>query len=150
MSNSYKPGGGNKLQPYIPAGNGDRSGEYTNKPANQTSATQKRGVLNCRIRNVRFGYNFCHSSLVRKVTHFYISDQGVSISKTGTPNSVTKRIVNQFVVEERFYNSKGEAYLDIDYTCHGNPKRHPYVPHIHRWHKNEAGILERGDWEVFQ
>ena len=32
MSDSYKPGGGNKPQPYIPAGNGEKSGEYTDKP----------------------------------------------------------------------------------------------------------------------
>lgn len=26
-----KPGGGNKPEPYIPAGNGEHSGEYTDK-----------------------------------------------------------------------------------------------------------------------
>ncbi|MCQ2087033.1 MAG: hypothetical protein MJZ37_03050 [Bacilli bacterium] len=150
MSNSYKPGGGNKPQPYIPAGNGDKSGEYTNKSTNQTSINQKRGVMNCNIRNKRFSYNFCHSSLVQKVTDTFISDQGVSIPKIGKPNSVSKKIIDGYVVTERYYNSKGEVYLDIDYTCHGNPKRHPIVPHIHRWNKNEAGILERGGWEVFQ
>ena len=69
---------------------------------------------------------------------------------SGKPNSASKKVINGYVATERYYNSKGEAYLDIDYTCHGNPKRHPYVPHIHRWHKNEAGILERGEWEAFQ
>ncbi len=29
MSGLTKPGGGNKPQPYIPAGNGDQSGQYT-------------------------------------------------------------------------------------------------------------------------
>jgi len=31
MQDYYKPGGGNKPQPYIPAGNGEESGEYTFK-----------------------------------------------------------------------------------------------------------------------
>ena len=33
MSHLYniKVGGGNQMQPYVPAGNGDKSGEYTNK-----------------------------------------------------------------------------------------------------------------------
>ena len=29
MQDNFKPGGGSKPQPYIPAGNGERSGEYT-------------------------------------------------------------------------------------------------------------------------
>lgn len=150
MSNSYKPGGGNKPQPYIPAGNGEKSGEYTNKATSQASFKQKRGVLNCHIKNVKFRYNFCHSSLVKKVSETFISDPGVSIPRFGKPNSVSKKVINGYIATERYYNINGEAYLDIDYTCHGNPKRHPYVPHIHRWRKNESGILERGEWEVFQ
>jgi hypothetical protein len=34
-------------------------------------------------------------------------------------------------VPERYYNQEGMAYLDIDYTDHGNPKMHPNVPHEH-------------------
>ena len=51
---------------------------------------------------------------------------------------------------EEFYNNKGEAYLDIHYTCHGNSKNHPVVPHIHRWSKDENGVLTPGKWEDFQ
>ncbi len=32
MYNSMKPGGGGEMQPYVPKGNGDKSGEYTDKP----------------------------------------------------------------------------------------------------------------------
>jgi hypothetical protein len=64
-------------------------------------------------------------------------------------NSVIKKIVGGYVVSERYYN-KGEAYLDIHYTCHGNPKTHPVVPHIHRWSKDENGVLKPGKWEDFQ
>lgn len=80
----------------------------------------------------------------------FISGSGVQIPSNGRPNSVSKKIIGGYVVSERYYNNKGEAYLDIDYTCHGNPKAHPYVPHIHRWTKDESGILKRGKWEVFQ
>ena len=55
-----------------------------------------------------------------------------------------------YVVSERYYNNKGEAYLEIHYTCHGNPKTHPVVPHIHRWSKDENGVLKPGKWEDFQ
>ena len=144
---NYKPGGGNKLQPYIPAGNGEKSGEYTNK--NDYDSHYK-GVKNCFIKNKRCRYNFYNSKLVRKVTNTIISTQGVSIPIKHIPNSVSKKIINGYVVTERYYNEKGEAYLDIDYTCHGDSKNHPYVPHIHRWTKDENGELKRGPWEKFQ
>ena len=34
---------------------------------------------------------------------------------------------------ERHYGADGWADKDIDYTDHGNPKRHPKVPHTHPW-----------------
>ena len=149
--NNYKPGGGNKLQPYIPAGNGEKSGEYTDKSQSDVkSKDQPRGIRNCFIKNIPFGYNFRNSTLVGKVTKTFVSQKGVSISKYGNPNSVVKKIIDGYVVTERYYNSRGEAYLDIDYTCHKNPDAHPYVPHIHRWIINENGVLERQQWEKFQ
>ncbi|MCF0112394.1 MAG: hypothetical protein HUJ60_00245 [Bacilli bacterium] len=149
MSNSLKPGGGNKPQPYIPAGNGESSGEYTNKEPNKSLKREKR-IVNCCIRNIRCRYNFYNSKFVGRVVSTYKTTQGTSIPKTGKPNSVYKKLVNGFVVTERYYNNQGEAYLDIDYTCHGNSKKHPCVPHIHRWKKDENGELKRGEWEVFQ
>lgn len=150
MSNPYKPGGGNKPQPYIPAGNGEKSGEYTNKASNTTIKREERYAVNLCIKNIKFGFNFYHSKLVKKVTTTVLSDKGVSIPKVFKANCVSKKIINGYVVTERYYNNKGEAYLDIDYTCHGNPKKHPYVPHIHRWYKDENGNLKRDEWEAFQ
>ncbi len=147
MSNSYKPGGGNKQQPFIPAGNGERSGEYTNKT---TKDVPKLAILNCYIRNIVFKYNFCNSKLVQQVEKTFVSKQGESIRMFGTPNSVVKKIIDDYIVTERYYNDNGEAYLDIDYTFHGNLKKHPFVPHIHRWRKDANGKLERGKWEVFK
>ncbi len=146
---NYKPGGGNKPQPYIPAGNGDKSGEYTNKP--YISKPKQRNIKHCLIVNVKCEYNFYKSKLVKKVIHIYAWRDHSSIPSTGSPNTVIKKIVNGYVVSERYYNDKGEAYLDIDYTCHGNPKAHPEVPHIHRWYKDENGLLIRSKkWESFQ
>ena len=49
----------------------------------------------------------------------------------GQPNSVTQKTINGKITSERYYDENGNAYLDIDYTDHGNPKTHPIVPHQH-------------------
>lgn len=36
------------------------------------------------------------------------------------------------------------AYLDIDYTDHGNPKTHPTVPHEHSINFDDDGNMNRG------
>ena len=46
-------------------------------------------------------------------------------------NGVGKNIALK--IQERYYDENGEAKMDVDYTNHGNPKRHPKVPHRHRW-----------------
>ena len=147
MNNNYKPGGGNKPQPYIPAGNGEKSGEYTNKPV----TSKPNGVKHCFIRNIKRKCNFRNSKLVKGVKEYFAYRNHESIPSCGKPNSVVKKIVNGYVVSERYYNDIGEAYLDIDYTCHGNPKTHPEVPHIHTWYKDENGCLKRNEkWESFE
>lgn len=145
MSNTYKQGGGNRPQPYIPSGNGDKSGEYTYKGSIKNS-----NEISYNTRNKKGCFNFYKSSKVETVTQLFIAEKGESIPTNFIPNSVAKKVINDCVVTERYYNDKGEAYLDIDYSCHGNPKRHPSVPHIHMWFKDENGILIRGEWEDFQ
>ena len=145
---NQKPGGGNKLQPYIPAGNGKKSGQYTNKIVINN---EKHNILNCYIKNIKQKFNFLNSKLVRKVDICCTSPLGhISIPSTFTPNSVIKKMFNGYIESERYYNDKGEAYLDIDYTCHGKPNTHPVVPHIHSWKKDEFGNLQRSKWENFQ
>ena len=147
MFDNYKPGGGNKPQPYIPAGNGEKSGEYTDKPI----VSKHNGVKHCLIKNIKRKCNFKNSKLVKDVNEYFAHRNHDSIPSCGKPNSVVKKIVNGYVVSERYYNDIGEAYLDIDYTCHGNPKTHPEVPHIHRWYKDENGCLKRNEkWESFE
>lgn len=141
MFNNEKPGGGNKPQPYIPAGHGSKSGEYTNKPLSPND-------INCNIKNEGRKYNFKNSLLVRKVNICVSIGKGGKIGNEYKPNSVIKKVIDGFVVSERYFNQEGKAYLDIDYTCHGNPYTHPVVPHIHRWWYINGKFI-RGEMEDF-
>ena len=49
----------------------------------------------------------------------------------GEGNSVTQSYIGGKLIQERYYDSDGRAYLDIDYSNHGNPRTHPNVPHQH-------------------
>ena len=63
-----------------------------------------------------------------------------SIPMQGASNSVTQLYDNNGnLVQERYYGEDGNAYLDIDYSDHGNPKTHPTVPHQHHitWQDGE-------------
>lgn len=146
-----KPGGGNKPENYIPAGNGEHSGEYTNKPVTKENKQIKKisPDPNCKIRN-RIGlFNPRKSKLVGKVNHIHIAHWGYKIPTIYKPNTVIKKIVNGIIEQERYYDEKGETYLEIHYTNHGNPKAHPRVPHIHR-SKIVNGVYEHAPWEDFQ
>lgn len=50
-----------------------------------------------------------------------------------TPNSVVEKIIDNKIVTRRFFGKNGKVKLDIDFTNHGNPKKHPIVPHAHSW-----------------
>jgi len=41
----------------------------------------------------------------------------------------------------RYYGKSGKPDIDIHYTNHGNPKKHPKVPHRHKW-----GYDSKGKW----
>ena len=61
------------------------------------------------------------------------------------PNSVTQKLDKDSgdLLTERYYDKDGNAYLDIDYTNHGNTNQHPIVPHEHDI-KIEDGKINRG------
>ena len=60
--------------------------------------------------------------------------------KFGPPNSSKDRIDEEGnILTRRWYDEKGRAYRDVDFTNHGNPRRHPKVPHEHRWYWDESG-----------
>lgn len=55
-------------------------------------------------------------------------------------------VVDGELIQRRYYDEKGRADLDIDYTDHGNPKQHPKVPHRHDWYWPPSGPPSRGAW----
>ena len=87
-------------------------------------------------------YNSAGSSEVGTVSSGKIVGMGEKVPTTSTPNSVVQKRNGDKIIVERYYNEKGEPYLDIDYTDHGNPKRHPIVPHKHAI-KYENGEFDR-------
>ncbi len=56
-----------------------------------------------------------------------------NLKSTGIPNSRVSQYRNGKKYKERFYGADGRAYMDIHYTDHGNPARHPNVPHVQMW-----------------
>ena len=56
------------------------------------------------------------------------------IPESGTPNSSYDRVDDAGnVITRRYYDETGKATKDVDFTDHGNAKRHPEVPHEHDW-----------------
>lgn len=149
MDYPKKPGGGNKPEPYIPAGNGEKSGEYTNKDTGNTKIQRNVPDKNCYIKNEKGLYNPKKSSLVKKVQGIYSAPWGHKIPTIFKPNSVMKKIVNGYIEQERYFDENGETYLEIHYTNHGNPKAHPRVPHIHQ-SKIVNGTYQHAPWEEFK
>lgn len=41
--------------------------------------------------------------------------------------------------ERRYFDKNGKPDMDIHYTDHGNPKKHPKVPHRHDWKNGRPG-----------
>lgn len=94
-------------------------------------------------------YNKAGSSDVRKVDKINKIDTTNNKDKLeikGEPNSVTKNYKHGRMIQERYYDEKGDVYLDIDYTDHNNPKTHPIVPHQHNWYRDENGKPRRKEY----
>ena len=76
-------------------------------------------------------FNSAGSKSVNVVTYKTVA-KNKRIPMTAKSNSVKAKLDNSGkTIQERYYDSHGKAYLDIDYTDHGNPKMHPHVPHEH-------------------
>lgn len=89
-------------------------------------------------------YNGAGSQSVGKVDSVNITADEHTISKTGEPNSVSQNFKGGKLESERYYDEEGNAYLDIDYSDHGNPKTHPKVPHEHDIWFDDDGGFHRG------
>lgn len=88
-------------------------------------------------------YNSAKSKSIKKVDSVSTAKDLHTVPAHGTPNSVSKNYKDGKLDSERYYDSHGNAYLDIDYTDHGNPKTHPNVPHEHSITFDEDGKLKR-------
>ena len=75
-------------------------------------------------------YNTARSSSVKRVK-VVVNSMTHNVPVTYKPYSVYRKNSQIGLISERYYNGKGEPYLDIDYTNHGNAKHHPIVPHEH-------------------
>ncbi len=89
-------------------------------------------------------YNEAGSNSVGEVDSVNVTADEHGASKTGTPNSVTRDYNDGRLRYERYYDGDGNAYLDIDYSDHGNPKTHPTVPHEHNIWFDKNGGFHRG------
>ena len=58
---------------------------------------------------------------------------GTSLPIKGKPNSKRSLFKDGKLIQQRIYDENGQAKTDKDYTDHGNPTRHPEVPHEHNW-----------------
>lgn len=69
---------------------------------------------------------------------------GTSLPIKGKPNAKRGLYKDGKLIQERIYDEKGQAKTDIDYTNHGNPAKHPNVPHEHHrdW-SNPDGPIRR-------
>ncbi|MCQ2526863.1 MAG: hypothetical protein MJ130_08860 [Lachnospiraceae bacterium] len=89
-------------------------------------------------------YNGAGSSSVKNVDSVNIMADSHSVPTQCTPNSVTQNFKDGKLDSERYYDDNGNAYLDIDYTNHGNPKTHHNVPHEHDIWFDDDGGFHRG------
>ncbi|MDO4940763.1 MAG: hypothetical protein Q4E33_03625 [Erysipelotrichaceae bacterium] len=93
-------------------------------------------------------YNSAGSKSINSVTYKTIT-KDKKIPMTAKSNSVkTKLGDGGKILQERYYDSKGKAYLDIDYTNHGNPKMHPNVPHEHDIHFTDNTPIRGAEKEI--
>lgn len=88
-------------------------------------------------------YNRAHSKNVKEVDSvIHRTDQKVPMYSS--PNSVIQKPSKDgSLMTERYFDKNGKAYLDIDYTDHGNSKKHPIVPHEHKIRIDEDGKIHR-------
>lgn len=92
-------------------------------------------------------FNYAGSDSVGQVDSVSITADAHSIPATGEPNSVSKNYRDGKLDSERYYDGDGKAYLDIDYSNHGNSHTHPVVPHQHTIWFDENGRFHRDNWE---
>ncbi len=92
------------------------------------------------------GFNRAGSKLVKNVKEIMVSEN-TKVPIESTADSVIQKKIGGKVTTERYFDSKGKAYLDVDYTNHGNANQHPIVPHQHVITYDKNGKLVRSKGE---
>ncbi len=85
--------------------------------------------------------NWQRESLVNS----HISGTAQKVPSKSAPNSVYDKVQDGKVVQRRYYGRTGKPRLDIDFTDHGNSKKHPIVPHRHGWTEQSDGKIARSE-----
>ena len=88
------------------------------------------------IENQKKFYNSVKNSEYEKLTSSVMLANSIRPYRipTGSPNSIEVRYDNNGNrIGLRYYGPDGKATKDIDETDHGNPAKHPIVPHEHEW-----------------
>ena len=81
----------------------------------------------------------------KKAQEKHSSGEGHSTPFQAEPNSVYDNYKGDVLLQRRYYGSTGKPRLDIDLTDHGNPKKHPVVPHRHGWEELQDGKAKRSE-----
>lgn len=79
----------------------------------------------------------------KAIENSYTSGTEHKVPSIGVPNSVYDKMDGDKIVQRRYYGKTGKPRLDIDLTDHGNPVKHPIVPHRHGWKELQDGGIER-------
>ncbi len=70
---------------------------------------------------------------LKKRTKLLKTDTIRSLPSEAAPNSVTDLFIGKKLEQRRFYGRTGKPRLDIDFSDHKRPDKHPVVPHAHSW-----------------
>lgn len=79
----------------------------------------------------------------RKALQNLKSGETHSVPFEQEPYSVFDNYKDGKLIQRRYYGKTGKPRLDIDMTDHGNPLKHPVVPHRHGWKELQDGEVKR-------
>ena len=95
-------------------------------------------------------FNSSGSKSVKTVSSYTSSNNAHKVPMTSSPDSVHINYKDGDTYSERYFDDKGNAYLDIDYSDHGNPKMHPVVPHEHTIKIVDGNFTRNKQWRDIQ
>lgn len=95
-------------------------------------------------------FNTSDSKSVKTVSSYTSSNDAHKVPMTSNPNSVHISYKDGKTHSERYFDGEGNAYLDIDYSNHGNPKMHPVVPHEHTITIVNGNFIRNKKWRDIQ